>query len=67
MPSRIDAMSSPVAVSRPQRQHGVDAGSDPCGGGMRLHQHVHEQECLAEPVLDQRRIEAVGVGAGEAA
>ena len=34
---------------------------------MRFHQHVHEQKCGAEPVLDDRRVESVGVGACEPA
>ena len=55
------------AVLLPQRQHRVDAGGDPRRRGVRFHQHVHEQEFFAESVLDQRRIEAVGIGAREAA
>ena len=55
------------AVLLPQRQHGVDAGGDARGCRMRLHQHVHEQELCAEPVLDDRRLEAVGIGARETA
>ena len=40
-----------------QRQHRIDAGGDPRGRRMRFHQHVHEQKCGAEPVLDDRRVE----------
>ena len=68
MPSCMVAMSSPAKpCSLAQRQHAVDAGRDPRGGGVGFHQHVHEMEALAEPALDDRRIPAVAIGAGEAA
>ena len=55
------------SVLLPQRQHGIDAGGDPRRRRVRFHQHVHEQEFFAKPILDQRRIEAVGIGARKAA
>ena len=50
-----------------QLQHRVDAGRDPRRRRVRLHQHVHQMEALAQPLLDQRRLETVGIGAGKAA
>ena len=53
MPSAMNAMSSAAKrCSAAQRQHAVDAGRDPRRRGMGFHQHVHEMEALAEPVLD---------------
>ncbi len=68
MPSAMLAMSLPPkpCCSR-ERQHRVDTGGDASRRGVRLHQHVHQMEALAEALLDQRRIEAVRIGAGEAA
>ncbi len=51
----------------PQRQHAVDAGGDPRRRGMGFHQHIHQMKTLAEPVLDHRRVPAVGIGARKAA
>src|SRR5262249_60557182 len=42
-------------------------GGDARGGGVRLDQHVHEVEALAEAILDQRGVPAIAIGAGEAA
>ncbi len=38
-----------------------------CRRRVRLHQHVHQIELRAEPVLDQRRVEAIGISTREAA
>ncbi len=70
MPSAMLSMSSPI---NPCRSRSSSMASMPAATrsrrGVRLHQHIHQMKAASsEPSpRDQRRIEAVGVGASEAA